>query len=239
MLNNIRIVLINTSHPGNIGSVARAMKTMGLTRLYLVEPGEHPHPKAVEMASNAGDILDKAVVVNSFADATADCSLVVGTSARNRAIPWPIRSPRELAEAVAGMPSTQEIAIVFGRERTGLTNDELQCCHWHIQIPANPDYSSLNLAAAVQVIAYELRVACVDKPDVVAEWDYPPATAEDMERLFVHLQSVLIAIEFLKPSAPRKLMTRFRRLFYRAHPDVMEANMLRGMLTAIEETIKS
>ncbi len=238
MLDHIRIVLVNTSHPGNIGSVARAMKTMGLAELYLVSPEQFPHPKAWEMASGTSDILDQAMVVESLDKAIADCTLVIGTSARMRTIPWPLYTPREMTEKIKQEPAASQIAILFGREQSGLTNEELQRCHLHVQIPANPQYSSLNIAAAVQVIAYELRVASLDQTAYQDEWDYRLATADEMEKFFTHLQEVLVEIDFLKLNAPRKLMTRFRRLFFRVRPDVMEMNMLRGMLTAMQESIK-
>jgi tRNA (cytidine32/uridine32-2'-O)-methyltransferase len=235
MLNRIRIVLVNTSHPGNIGSAARAMKTMGLSELYLVAPEAFPHPKAVEMAAGADDVLSSAIVVNTVEEAVADCHLVIGASARSRNIPWPLLSPRAMTEKMKQEAPDNQIAILFGREQSGLTNDELQRCHLHVQIPANPDYSSLNLAAAVQVMAYELRVASLDETTLTEEWDYRLATADEMEKFFTHLQDVLIEIDFLKMSAPRKLMTRLRRLFLRTRPDVMEMNILRGMLTAVQE----
>jgi len=238
MLERIRIVLVNTSHPGNIGSVARAMKTMGLSELYLVSPEQFPHPKAIEMASGASDVLDQAVVVETLDDAIADCHLVIGTSARMRTIPWPLFSPREMIEKIKQEPASSQIAFLFGREQSGLTNRELQRCHLHTQIPANPHYSSLNIAAAVQVIAYEIRVASLDQTSLQDEWDYRLATADEMEKFFTHLQEVLIEVDFLKMNAPRKLMTRLRRLFFRARPDVMEMNILRGMLTAVQESRK-
>lgn len=238
MLDKIRIVLINTSHPGNIGSAARAMKTMGLSELYLVNPGQFPSTKADELASGALDVLENAQVVGSLEEAVADCSLVIGTSARNRKIPWPLMAPREMAEKVSKEPPNSHTAIVFGREQFGLTNEELQCCHFHIQIPANPDYSSLNLAAAVQVVAYELRVASLQQHSNSEEWDYRYANADEMEKFYQHLQDVLVDIDFLKLEAPRKLMTRLRRLFFRARPDVMEMNILRGILTAVQESKK-
>jgi tRNA (cytidine32/uridine32-2'-O)-methyltransferase len=237
MLDRIRIVLINTSHPGNIGSAARAMKTMGLADLYLVDPKQFPHGTARDMASGADDILQRAVVVETLDEAIADCTLVVGTSARDRTIPWPLLPPRQVAEKVRQEPEGGRTAIIFGREQSGLTNEELHRCQLHVQIPANPDYSSLNLAAAVQVIAYELRVASLDPTEVPKEWDYRPASSDEMERLFDHMQQVLIQLDFLKLSAPRQLMTRLRRFFYRARPDVMETNIFRGMLRAIEEKI--
>lgn len=235
MLDRTRIVLVNTSHPGNIGSTARAMKTMGLSELYLVGPAEFPHPKAVEMASGASDILDQAVVVDTLDEAIADCTLVIGTSARMRTIPWPLLTPREMAEKVKGEAQDSQTAILFGREQSGLSNEELQRCHLHIHIPANPDYSSLNISAAVQVVAYELRVASLDQLTLLEEWDYRLATADEMEKFFTHLQEVLIEIDFLKTNAPRKLMTRLRRMFLRTRPDVMEMNILRGLLTAVQE----
>ena len=238
MLNQIRIVLVNTSHPGNIGSAARAMKTMGLRDLYLVSPLFFPDHKADELATGATDILQKATVVETLEQAIADCNLVVGTSARVRSLPWPLLAPRAMAEQISQEAPQSKIAIVFGREQSGLTNEELQRCHFHVQIPACEEYSSLNIAAAVQVIAYELRVASLANEVAPASWDCPLATAEDVEMFFTHLQEVLVAIEFLKLSAPRKLMTRMRRLFLRARPDTMEMNMLRGMLTAIEDAVR-
>lgn len=233
-LTNIRVVLINTSHPGNIGSSARAMKTMGLSRLYLVSPGKFPHPKAEELASQAGDVLENAIVVDTLEEAVKDCHLVVGASARERAIPWPLVSARTLAEKVSSEPESAEIAVVFGREQSGLTNEELQRCHLHVHIPSNPVYSSLNLAAAVQVIAYELRVACLQEK-VAETWDYALADSKAMEGFYEHLERVLVQIDFLNPKVPRQLMTRLRRLFGRARPDVMEMNILRGILGAVEK----
>lgn len=234
MLKNIRIVLINTSHPGNIGAVARAMKTMGLSNLCLVAPKEFPHPKSWEMASGAGDVLDNAQVVATFEEAIADCQLVVGTSARMRSLPWPLLMPRQMAERLQREHSQDQIALVFGREQSGLTNEELQRCHFCTQIPANEEYSSLNIAAAAQVLAYELRVASLATIEkVMAEEDHVPVSAEEMERFFVHLEQVLMEIDFLKASTPKKLMARLRRLFFRARPDQVEINILRGILTGI------
>jgi tRNA (cytidine32/uridine32-2'-O)-methyltransferase len=233
MLKNTRIVLVNTSHPGNIGAVARAMKTMGMSKLYLVSPKLFPHVKADEMASGALDILYQAVVVPTFEEAIADCQLVIGTSARSRAIPWPLLKPRECAEKIVSYPSNVEIALVFGREQTGLTNDELHQCQYHVHIPSNPDYSSLNIAQAVQVLTYELRVAALADIGAVPR-DGILASHKDLAGFYEHLEKVLIQIEFLNPKAPRQLMTRLRRLFNRAEMDTMEVNILRGILTAIE-----
>lgn len=233
-LNNIRVILIETSHPGNIGSVARAMKTMGLSHLYLVNPKLFPHQKANEMASSAVDLLEKAIVVDSLEEALADCHLIVGTSTRSRTIPWPMLSPRELGDKVYEESSNVQTGILFGREQSGLTNEELHRCHFHVQIPANPEYSSLNIAAAVQVIAYELRIASL-KESTALEWDYPLATAQDMDGFYAHLEKVLIDLAFLNPKAPRQLMTRLRRLFNRARLDAMEMNIMRGILGAVEK----
>ncbi len=234
MLDNIRIILIETSHPGNIGSVARAMKTMGLKNLWLINPKMFPHPKANEMASSAIDVLENAVVVKHLDDALADCHLIVGTSTRSRTIPWPMLSPRELAEKARIESGAQHTAILFGREQSGLTNEELHRCHFHVQIPANPEYSSLNIAAAVQVIAYELRLASLSE-SMAHTWDYPMATGEELEGFYAHLEKVLVELEFLNPKAPRQLMPRLRRLFSRARPDAMEINILRGILGSVEK----
>lgn len=237
MLNHIRIVLVNTSHPGNIGSAARAVKTMGLSSLYLVAPKEFPHPKADEMAVSAKDILQNAVVTETLHDAIHDCSLVIGTSARERSIPWPKLDPREMAEKIKREEVRSKIAILFGPEQSGLENEALEVCHYHLQIPANPLYSSINLAQAVQIIVYELYVASLSDTKQPT-WDYPFATREAMEKFYAHLEKVLIQIDFLKPSAPRRLMTRMKRLFARTRMDEMEINMLRGMLTAVEEQME-
>ncbi|OGT59572.1 MAG: tRNA (cytosine(32)/uridine(32)-2'-O)-methyltransferase TrmJ [Gammaproteobacteria bacterium RIFCSPHIGHO2_12_FULL_45_12] len=237
MLEQLRIVLVHTSHPGNIGAAARAMKTMGLSELYLVSPVLFPHEKAVDMSAGAKDVLSAAKVVATLDEAIHDCTLVVGTSTRTRAIPWPVLSPRQAAQKIREEASNGQAAILFGREQSGLTNEELHRCHVHLQIPANPDYSSLNLAAAVQVMAYELRVASLAISETEEPWDYRLATARELEKYFEHLRQVLIELDFLKSSAPRQLMTRLRRLFMRARPDVMEMNILRGMLTAVQEKV--
>ena len=159
LLKNIRIVLVNTTHPGNIGGVARAMKNMGLEKLYLVEPKEFPSHRAFQRAAHALDILDNAVIVDSLDAAVDGCGLVVGTSARSRGIPWPMLNPRECGRKAVSEAGEYDVALVFGREDRGLTNEELQRCTFHVHIPTNPDYSSLNLAAAVQVLTYEVRMA--------------------------------------------------------------------------------
>mgnify|MGYP005849196615 CR=1 FL=1 len=238
---NIRIVLVNTSHPGNIGGAARAMKNMGLSRLYLVAPKDFPSEKAVWRAAGALDILDKAVVVDSLGEAIAGCGLVVGTSARERRIPWPLLDPRQCGERCWREAGEQEVAVLFGREDRGLTNEELHKCQYHVHIPANPDYSSLNLATAVQVICYELRMAHLAQtqgnPLGELEWDLPPAKSEAMERYFEHLQQTLETLDFLEPGNPRQTMTRLRRLYQRIRPDEMELSILRGVLTATQNYI--
>jgi tRNA (cytidine32/uridine32-2'-O)-methyltransferase len=236
---NIRIVLVNTSHPGNIGGVARAMKNMCLSRLYLVDPVEFPSGKARARASGALDILQQTVVVPDLEQAIADCALVFGASARLRAIPWPGMDVREAAAtAVTTASEGNEVALVFGRENAGLTNEELARCHYLLHIPGNPDYNSLNLAAAVQVLAYELHMAALvtqRQPSPAASNDYPLATAEELEGLYAHLEQALIGIGFLDPANPRQLLRRLRRLFNRARLDRMELNILRGMLAAAEK----
>lgn len=237
---NIRIVLVNTTHPGNIGGVARAMKNMGLSRLSLVAPRAFPHQEAEWRAASAGDLLDAAVVTATLAEAVADCQFVVGTSARGRRIPWPVLDPRACAEQIDQRAGREQVAIVFGREDRGLTNEELQQCNLHLHIPTSGDYSSLNLAMAVQVVAYELRMredAAALPAAADAEWDAPFATRENMERFYRHLEETLVGIEFLDPAAPRQLMSRLRRLYSRVRLDEMELNILRGILTETQKWV--
>ncbi|MDJ0877217.1 MAG: tRNA (cytosine(32)/uridine(32)-2'-O)-methyltransferase TrmJ [Halieaceae bacterium] len=232
---NIRIVLVNTSHPGNIGGAARAMKNMGLSRLVLVAPRKFPHEEADWRAAGAQEVLQQAVVVDSLAEAIADCQLVVGTSARGRRIPWPVLDPRRCAVDVqAAVGRDEQVALVFGREDRGLTNEELQACNLHLHIPSHEDYPSLNLAMAVQVISYELRMLALEGqlPEASTdEWDAPFSTVENMERFYQHLEETLVQIDFLDPAAPRQLMARLRRLYGRVRLDEMELNILRGILT--------
>lgn len=237
MNEKIRIVLVNTSHPGNIGATARAMKNMGLGRLYLVAPKIFPSEDASSRASGADDILSDAVIVGTLEEAIADCQLVVGTSARERHIPWPLVDPRQTADMV--YEKAVETALVFGREDRGLTNEELQKCHYHVHIPSVETFSSLNVASAVQVLAYELRMRSLTDQQgtpVVSKWDLPLAKVEQVDHLLEHLEKVLVLTDFLDPTAPRKVMTRFRRLFQRAQLDEQEVGMLRGVLTAVEKT---
>lgn len=237
---NIRIVLVNTSHPGNIGGVARAMKNMGLTRLYLVEPRQYPDEQADWRAASATDVLRDAVVMPTLGEAIADCQFVVGTSARERRIPWPLLDARQCAARVAEVSANEQVAILFGREDSGLTNDELQLCNLHLNIPTSAQYSSLNLAMAVQIVCYELRMtidARAPQAAADADWDAPFATAENMQRFYAHLEDTLVALEFLDPKAPRQLMARLRRLYGRVRLDEMELNILRGILTETDKWI--
>lgn len=242
----VRVVLLQTSHPGNIGAVARAMKNMGLERLYLVQPKRFPHAEATARASGAADVLAKAVVIDSLEAALVGCGLVVGASARLRAIPWPTIDPRECADKVIKSVAQTEVALVLGREDAGLTNAEMELCNYLVHIPANPAYSSLNIAAALQVLVYEIRMAGLlaggDEVGEGVESDFPPATADEMAGLYTHLESTLMDIGFLDPNNPRQLMRRLRRLFNRAHLDKMELNILRGILSktqALQDTDKT
>ena len=239
-LDNIRIVLVNTSHPGNIGAVARAMKNMGLTRLYLVAPRDFPSAEADGRAVAATDILDVAVVVPTLDAAIGDCQFVVGTSARGRRIPWPLLDARQCAARVAVASSQEQVAVLFGREDRGLTNEELQVCNLHLHIPTSTAYSSLNLAMAVQIVAYELRMLLAPpevRGDELEYWDTPFTSRDKMELFYTHLEETLTDIEFLDPAAPRQLMSRLRRLYSRVRLDEMELNILRGILTETQKWV--
>lgn len=248
MLERIRVVLVGTSHPGNIGGAARAMKNMGLSRLVLVAPEDFPSGDAVARASGASDILDSAPVVATLEEALVGCTLVIGTSARDRRIPWPLLDPRECGAASCGQAAAGgEVALVFGREYAGLTNEELQRCQYHVHISSDPDFSSLNLAAAVQVLAYEVRMAWlaeqrlptkVEKLETTAMLNAQPATADEMESFYGHLQRTLVTIGFLDPQKPRHLMSRLRRLYGRSAVSRLEMNILRGILTETEKAAR-
>ena len=234
-LMSIRIVLVGTTHPGNIGAAARAMKNMGLSDLALVNPRYFPHEDATARASGATDILENAMIVTSLADALTDCVYVAGASARSRTISWPSMGPRDCAERMIRECNEGKVAAVFGPEKSGLHNDDLDLCHTLLTIPTDPGFSSLNLAMAVQVLTYELRVASMLQAGPAFESDAPPATHEEMEHFYTHLERVLEDIRFLNPENPRHLMRRLRRLFIRARPDKNEVNILRGFLTAIDD----
>jgi TrmH family RNA methyltransferase len=230
----IRIVLVDTNHPGNIGAAARAMKNMGLADLHLVRPQFFPNPDASARASGADDVLDAARVHERFEDAIADCGLVVGTSARQRHLPWDLVEPRACAERVVQASRAGDVAVVFGAERTGLTNEELARCNLLVTIPTSARYSSLNLAMAVQVIAYELWLLLRPEASAPRPLDVPLATAEEMASLYDHLERVLAEIDFQDRTGGGHLMARIRRLFNRAQLDQNEMNILRGILTAVQ-----
>lgn len=231
-----------TSHAGNIGACARAMKTMGLNRLVLVDPLHFPDPEATARAVGAEDVLNNARRCADLDEALADCHLVIGTSARNRRIPWPLLMPDEAAHRAVREAGERDVALLFGRERTGLTNEELDRCHLLVNIPTDPDFSSLNLAAAVQVLAYEVRRALlagqVSKPDATPPLGEPLATAADVQRFYDHLQQVLVDTQFLDPANPRLLMRRLMRLFNRVQLTDNEVKILRGFLAAVGQQHK-
>jgi tRNA (cytidine32/uridine32-2'-O)-methyltransferase len=244
-LENVRIVLVETSHAGNIGSAARAMKTMGLNNLTLVEPCKFSPIKgdACAMASGAVDLLESASVVDTIASAIEDCSVVVGSSARARTMRWPGLTPSEAAATLIKAAEIGPVAMVFGRERTGLTNDELGHCHYHSCIDANPEYSSLNLAMAVQVFAYEIRQqALLDQEQKIIDTihrDDVPATAGELNFLFERLETVLDKAEFLFQQDPQYMIRKIKRMIYRAQLEHKEINIVQGIFTSIENKINS
>lgn len=238
-LKNIRMVLVNPTHPGNIGATARAMKTMCLDTLYLVSPVDYLSPEARARAAGADDVLTNAVECSSLEEALAGCRLVIGTSTRTRSIPWPTLEPPTCARQLVTEARHGPVALVFGREKMGLTNAELDLCQYVVTIPANTVYPSLNLACAVQVMDYEILGASQGPAagDAI-DWHEPDvafARAEDIERFYRHLETVLVQIGFLDPANPRKLMRRLYRLFNRVRLDENEVNILRGILTAVEQ----
>ena len=230
-IENIRIVLVEPSHPGNIGAAARAMKTMGLGRLGLVDPHRFPDPQAEWRAAGARDIVARCQVFDDVDAAIAECRWVVGTSARQRRIPWPAGDVREVTAEIVARAAGGEVAVLFGRETSGLTNEELQRCNKHLQIPASPDYPSLNLAMAVQVVAYEIFRQAANVPLPAAAWDKAPATVAAVESMLAHLEALLTETDFLDPANPGQTLTRLRRLFTRVQLDETEVGMLRGILT--------
>ena len=254
LLDRVKIVLVNTSDCRNIGSTARAMKTMGLSQLILVDPIEMPNGQAQAMAAGATDVLANAKVVSTLAEAIEDCGLVVGTSARSRTLPWPMLEPRGCGEKMIAEAEEYPVALVFGRENSGLTNEELQLCHFHVQIPANPEYSSLNLAMAVQTLSYEVRTSyllahdqnyqerstgngnLIAKPKNEDDELYP--VIEETERFYEHFEKSLKATGFIVENHPGLVMTKLRRLFNRARPDVKEIKMMRGIFASMERSSK-
>lgn len=235
-LSRIRIVLVETTHPGNIGATARAMKSMGLSRLCLVEPARFPSAEATARAAGADDLLAAARISATLPEALSGCGLVLGTTARARTIPWPVQDPGGAAARVLEYAAAAEVALVFGRERIGLTNDEVELCHGLIRIPTDPRFSSLNIASAVQILAYEIyRQALTGQAAGDSPSDAPPATSEELERLYEHLERAMRHTGFYDPAKPRRLLRRVRRLFNRAALDRNEVQILRGFLASVEE----
>ena len=249
-LSHVRIVMVNTTLPANIGSALRAMKTMGLSKLVLVAPKTYPHPDIDALAAGATDLIKQIEIVETLADAIKDCHLVFGTSARSRTIPWPLLDARPAAEKSisAVVNDQQEVAVVFGREDRGLTNEELAMANYHVTIPVNTDYGVLNVAQAIQVICYEMRMAtlaAVESAENEAatmpvtdtesmQWDEPLVTHEQMEQFYPHIEKMLAEIEFLDPKNPRLLPLRLRRLFGRIQLDRMEYHLLRGIFSRVQ-----
>ena len=249
-LSHVRIVMVNTTLPANIGSVLRAMKTMGLSKLVLVAPKTYPHPDIDALAAGATDLIDQIQIVETLEEAIADCHLVFGTSARSRTIPWPLLDARPAADKSmqAVIKEQQEIAVIFGREDRGLTNEELAMANYHVTIPVNTDYGVLNVAQAIQIICYEMRMATtalmeqVEDPQAVMKvtdedsmhWDEPLVTHQQMEQFYPHFEKMLHEIEFLDPENPRLLPLRLRRLFGRIQLDRMEYHLLRGIFSRVQ-----
>ena len=238
IFNHIRIVLCQTSHPGNIGSTARAMKTMGLSRLYLVRPKHFPDGEANSLAVNAADLLDTAVVTQTLEEALADCQFVIGVSGKQRSLSQQVITVREAAAEVKNIAAYQEVALVFGTEMSGLSNEEADRCHMLATIPANPEYTSLNLAQAVQIMCYELRMAITTGELHYQEKPAELASQQDLERFYEHMREVLEQIGYINPRAPKKLFERLRRLYGRTRLEKEEVNLLRGILTLTQQPKK-
>jgi len=232
--------MVETSHPGNIGAAARAMKNMELDRLYLVRPHHFPHEESTARASGADDVLAAATVCSSLQEALTGCQLVFGASARSRrTIPWPQVDARGCAGIVRQQGGEGEVALVFGREHSGLSNEELELCNYLVHIPTNPNYSSLNVASAIQVVAYELYMARLGEwQETPSNKDDLPASADEVEGFFAQLEQTLVATGFLDPENPRQLMRRLRRLFNRVQLEKIEVNILRGILTSVTKLVK-
>lgn len=233
-LKNIRVVLIRTSHPGNIGGTARAMKTMGLTDLHLVLPRMFPHADALARATGAVDVLERAQVHASLAPALDDCVLAVATTSRHRELRHETATVREAARTMVDIARTGPVAIVFGNETSGLTSAEAAACELWASIPANPAFLSLNVAAAVQVCAYELRMACVEPPPPRSA-EFPLATHDEVAQLYAHLEQTMVNVGFHDPAHPRRLPARLKRLLARARLETDEVSLLRGFLRAVNE----
>jgi TrmH family RNA methyltransferase len=227
----VRIVLIDPSHPGNIGSVARAMKNMGLSDLVLVRPRVFPHAEAIALAAGADDVLAGARVVTTVAEAISDCAFIAGTTSRPRSYYWEFTTPRDVAGRIVGLPSENRAALLFGSERYGLATEDLNHCNVLVRIPANPEYCSLNLGMSVQLLSYEIFMAR-EQPQTVTQLELPLAPSGDVEHFYGHLHQVLKEIDFEDRTG--HLMERLRRLFNRAQLDRNELNILRGILSAVQ-----
>ncbi len=240
ILDNIRIVLVETSHPGNIGAVARAMKTMQLHQLHLVRPQVFPCAQATARAAGADDVLFDAKRWETLDQALHGCGWVCATSARTRSIPWPELTPRQAAAQAVMRARHTPVALVFGREQWGLSNAELDRCHSLVRIPTHPQFRSLNLAGAVQLVAYEVQLAWQEQESLQAAPTARPSPCrvDDLEGFYDHLEATLIDIGYLDPLRPKRLMRRLRRLFNRTQPDASEINILRGILTAMQRAVK-
>ncbi|EJX7569537.1 tRNA (cytosine(32)/uridine(32)-2'-O)-methyltransferase TrmJ [Vibrio cholerae] len=239
MLERVKVVLVGTTHSGNIGSAARAMKVMGLSQMVLVDPQCQVDAQAIALAAGASEIALNAQIYPTLEAAVADCGLVVGTSARSRTLEWPMLEPRECGEKLISEANQYSVAMVFGRERTGLTNDELQLCHYHVCVPANPEYSSLNLAMAVQLLSYEVRIAYLalqqSSQSSTLQEEYP--RHQELERFYAHLEQVIMQTEFISAQQPGQVMNKLRRMFTRARPEAQEIKILRGILTSVQKSI--
>jgi|TARA_B000000475_G_scaffold216607_1_gene179047 tRNA (cytidine32/uridine32-2'-O)-methyltransferase len=234
----VQIVLVETSHPGNIGSVARAMKNMGLSRLVLINPKKFPHDEATALAGNAGDVLKVAKVFGSIQEAVQNSKIIFATSARERTIEWPVTSVKDAAQEINQLVAENiEVSILFGREDRGLTNEELQLSNKHLIIPAHPDYPVLNIAMSTQVVCYELYQASNIEP--IAPWqDFPEYTADELQHLIDHFNETVFKLDLIDPKNPKQILTRMERMFRRLYPDQMEGNFLRGFLKAVNNRIK-
>jgi len=234
----VQIVLVETSHPGNIGSVARAMKNMGLSRLILINPKKFPDDEATALAGNASDVLEKAKIFRSIEEAVKNSKIIFATSARERTIEWPVASAKDAAQEINQLAAEGlEVSILFGREDRGLTNEELQLSNKHLIIPAHPEYPVLNIAMSTQVVCYELYQASQHKP--IGPWqDFPEYSAEELTHLIEHFNETVFNLKLIDPANPKQILTRMERMFRRLYPDQMEGNFLRGFLKAVNKQIK-
>ena len=236
---SIKVVLVGTTHPGNIGATARAIKTMGLSKLDLVCPKEFPSDEATYRSKAAKDILEKASIHETLFESVKGCEMVIGTSARNRKVPWPVLNPKNASKQInSAVKNNSKVAIVFGREDRGLTNEELGLCNLHVHIPSDPEYSSLNLSQAVQILTYEIRLCLLEQQKNQDNWDVELANNEQTERLIAHMDELMQEVEFYDIDNPRKLLLRVRRFFKRSRIDVMEANIFRGLFSTIQKKLK-